>query len=82
MRTQKVEVEATIVLTEGTTMNGCFFTAPGQRLTDLLNNQRADPPFLMEDGEISFLRKTTVARIRPAVQPIATPQKVPQWMGA
>lgn len=81
-RTQKIEVEAVIVLADGTTMNGCFFTAQGQRLTDLLNDQRAYLPFLMEDGEITFLSKTTIARITPAVQGAAVPLKVPQWMGA
>lgn len=82
IKTQKIEVEATIVLTDGTTLNGCFFTAQGQRLTDLLNDQRAYLPFLIEDGEITFLSKTTIARITPAVQVIAAPQKVAQWMGA
>lgn len=82
VRTQKIEVEATIVLADGTTMNGCFFTAQGQRLTDLLNDQRAYLPFLMEDGEITFLRKTTIDRITPSVQGSVAPQKVPQWVGA
>ena len=60
----KVELEAEVVLENGEHFLGCFFVKQMQRLSDLLNDERAFLPFRVSDGVILQIRKDQVVRVR------------------
>ena len=67
---KKDEVPVNIFLTDGTILEGCVFAAEGQRLLDLMNDNRAYIPYTDEDGSITIIQKLSISRIVPVVQNI------------
>jgi len=78
---QKRTIEAKIVLSDGTGLTGCFFINQGQRLVDLLNDQRAFIPYRNTNGTFLLIRKSTIDRIEPVDQTSTSKKKTPQWLG-
>ena len=62
---KKDEVPVNIMLTDGTTLEGCVFAADGQRLLDLMNDRRAYIPYNDADGNITIVQKLSISRIAP-----------------
>ncbi len=75
---KKKEVPVNIILTDGTTLEGCVFAADGQRLLDLMNDNRAYIPYTDGDGNVTIIRKSTIVRITPIDQSI---HKLPPEIG-
>ena len=65
---KKKEVEVTIVLTDGTTLDCCVFAEEGQRLLEIMNDHRDYIPYTDTDGSVTIIQKTTIARITPVNQ--------------
>ncbi len=57
----KVEVQAE--LDDGVRLLGFLFVKQGQRISDLLNDERGFLPLLTTDGLIVLLKKTAIARV-------------------
>ncbi len=57
----KVEVQAE--LDDGARLLGFLFVKQGQRISDLLNDERGFLPLLTSDGLIVLLKKTAIARV-------------------
>ena len=62
------EVQVSIMLTDGTTLDGCVFAGDGQRLLDLINDKRDFIPYANRDGEVTIIQKSTIALITPVNQ--------------
>ena len=65
---KKEEVQVSIVLTDGTTLDGCVFAGDGQRLLDLMNDNRAYIPYTDADGNFTITQKLSVSRIAPIIK--------------
>ena len=65
---KKNEVEVNIVLTDGSALDCCVFAEEGQRLLEIMNDDRAYIPYTDSDGNITIIQKTTIARITPVNQ--------------
>ena len=65
---KKEEIPVNIVLTDGTTIEGCVFATDGQRLLDLMNDNRAYIPYTDTDGEFTIIQKLSVSRIAPMIK--------------
>ena len=59
--TDKVEVQ--VELDDGARLLGFLFVTQGQRISDLLNDERRFLPLLTSDGLIVQLKKTAIARV-------------------
>ncbi len=64
-RKGKTKIEITITLANGWTVRGFLFTAPDERISDLLNDAREFVPFLDASGPMRFLAKRHIVEIRP-----------------
>ena len=64
----KKEVPVNIVLIDGTTLDGCFYANEGQRLLELMNDNRTFIPHSDIHGKVTIIQKTTIARIKPIYQ--------------
>jgi hypothetical protein len=61
----KAKTEVTLTLANSWTVRGFIFTAPEERISDLLNDPRAFIPFLDVSGPMRFLAKRQIVEIRP-----------------
>ena len=59
----KDKVEVQVELDDGARLLGFLFVKQGQRLSDLLNDERRFLPLLTSDGLIVQLKKTAIARV-------------------
>jgi DnaJ-domain-containing protein 1 len=66
IRPAKFRIGVAITLTDGSTVAGDVFVVKGQRLTDLLNDDRAFVPVDLGSGEVSVVAKSTIASARTA----------------
>lgn len=57
--------EVNLTLANGWAMRGFFYLAPGERISDLLNDGRDFLPFLDAGGLVRFLAKSQIIEIRP-----------------
>lgn len=64
-RIGKTKTEITVTLANGWTVRGFLFTAPDERISDLLNDAREFVPFLDVGGPMRFLAKRHIVEIRP-----------------
>ena len=62
---RKTEVPVTIVLLDGTAVDCNIFVEDGQRLLELMNDQRNFIPYTNSEGEITIIQKSIIARITP-----------------
>lgn len=69
-KTKKKEVSVNIILLDGTTIECCFFAAEGQRLLEVMNDDRTYIPYTDPNGQVTIIRKSTIARILPIEQNI------------
>ena len=65
---KKALTEVKLTMVDGTVLNGGFFTAEGQRLVDMMNDQRDFLPFSHGDGTFTLIRKSVIASITPVKQ--------------
>lgn len=65
LKRTKIKLLADIELAEGTRLVGAFFLSPGQRLSDLLNDDRAFLPIEAADGSITLIQKRMLSRVTP-----------------
>lgn len=77
----KEETEAEIVLTDGTSMTGVFYTMQDQRLIDLLNDHRRFIPYRDSEGMLTLIGKTNIDRIMPIDGTLARKTTAPRWLG-
>lgn len=68
----KLKVAVEIELNDGTLMMGSMFLAGTQRLSDLLNDDRAFLPFENSEGMVVTLRKTVIMRVTELAQRVTT----------
>ncbi|MDH3472473.1 MAG: hypothetical protein OEM59_02175 [Rhodospirillales bacterium] len=61
----KTKTEVTLTLANSWTLRGFIFTAPEERISDLLNDPRDFIPFLDASGPMRFLAKRQIVEIRP-----------------
>ena len=61
----KYRVEVDIVLTDGTKLNGFVFVSSGERVQDLLNEDRLFVPLQFANQEILLINKTSIALCKP-----------------
>lgn len=59
----KTKAKVNLRLDDGTTIEGFVFCSQGERVSDLLNDQREFMPFETDIGEIMMLRKATISSI-------------------
>ena len=59
----KDKVEVQVELDDGARLLGFLFVKQGQRISDLLNDERGFLPLLTSDGLIVLLKKTAIARV-------------------
>lgn len=64
----KLKVAVEIELNDGTVMMGSMFLGSTQRLSDLLNDDRAFLPFENSDGMVVSLRKAVIMRVTELAQ--------------
>lgn len=62
MRRTKAKIMVRLCLTDGAVVEGDIFVLNGQRLQDLLNDDRAFLPVDEGDGIVTMVAKTTIAR--------------------
>ncbi len=67
---KKNEVPVTIVLVDGATIDCNIFVEDGQRVLELMNDQRNFIPYVSSAGEITIIQKSTIARISPIEEDI------------
>ena len=65
---KKEKVEAQIDLHSGDRILGAFFIRPAQKLSDLLNDERAFIPIETSDGLVMILSKIEIGRVTPLDQ--------------
>lgn len=65
---KKILTEVQLAMADGTALTGYFFTAEGQRLIDVMNDQRDFLPFSHEDGTLTLIRKSVIVSITPVEQ--------------
>ena len=78
---EKKEVPVNIVLTDGITLECCIFAAYGQRLLDIMNDERSYIPYTDESGDITIIQKSTIGRITPVDQTNTKKAELPLWTG-
>lgn len=59
----KTKLDVQLDLIDGSKLIGALFLSPGQRLSDLLNDDRQFVPFDTANGLIANLSKTTFAKV-------------------
>ena len=59
----KTKTEVTLTLANSWTVRGFIFTAPEERISDLLNDPRRSLPFQNSGGTIVHLRKEAIAKV-------------------
>lgn len=64
----KVKVPVELELNDGTLMMGALFVGNTQRMSDVLNDDRAFLPFENSEGVVVSLRKTMIARVTELAQ--------------
>ena len=78
---EKHEVTVNIILTDSTILECCFFATRGQRLLDIMNDERSYIPYTDENGEITIIQKSTIARITPIDQTNVKQKQLPLYSG-
>ena len=63
--TPKVKTEVELVLTDGTVLSGEMFMLAGQRVLDIVNDERKFVPFASFDGPVKVINKAMIAHITP-----------------
>lgn len=63
--TQKTRIEVELTLADGRFLAGVLFTHAGQRVLDIVNDDRAFIPFEDADGQLMVINKSMIAHIRP-----------------
>ena len=74
--TQKVKTEVELVLTDGTVLSGEMFMHAGQRVLDIVNDDRKFVPFANFDGPISVINKAMIAHITPIERTVKSDENV------
>ena len=62
MRTKK-RIEVELYLDDGSHFLGTFVLGQGERLSDILNDNRGFLPFEASEGQVVMIRKTTIAKV-------------------
>ncbi len=65
-RIAKDKTEVQVRLTNGTGMRGHFYLADGQRVADVLNDERQFIPFLDVGESIRLLNKALIIEVTPS----------------
>jgi len=65
---QKDKTEVEITFINGATMRGYFYVAPGQRVADMLNDNRSFIPFQDIGNAIRLLSKSNIIDVKPTRQ--------------
>lgn len=81
-KTKKNKISVNIDLANGNTIHGCFFAAQGQRLLDLMNDDRAYIPVSDQDGEIIIVQKSSIVQITPTTKKVTLKRDMPSWAKA
>ena len=66
----KYKIENQVYLDDGKQFLGVFFVSRGQRISDLMNDERQFLPVGMSGGSVIFLRKTVIFKVVPLDQHI------------
>ena len=80
-KTKKNEVAVDIGLANGKMIECCFFAAQGQRLLDLMNDDRAYIPYSDTNGKVTIVQKSAIIQITPVDQEPVEDKNAPGWIG-
>lgn len=67
-RIAKDKVEVELIFHDGTNLTGCLFRGHGQRVQDLLNEEKTFLPLLQSSGEVLLISKAAIAICKPLDQ--------------
>ncbi len=67
-RLSKIEIEVEIHLDDGSHFLGTLQLSQGQRVSDLLNDERHFIPIQLQGGSVVIQRKSTIAKVAPLDQ--------------
>ena len=80
-KSKKNEVAVDIDLANGKTIECCFFAAHGQRLLDLMNDERSYIPYSNKEGKVTILQKSAIIQLTPVDQTLDEAKDAPGWIG-
>ena len=66
----KLEIEVQVQLDDGSQFLGSLALSQGQRVSDLMNDERQFIPVHLPGGSVVILRKTTIAKVAPLDQEV------------
>ena len=81
IRTVKSEIAVNILRMDGTTLECRLFVSHGQRMLDVLNDERTYIPYTDAAGAVTFIHKSTIAEITPVNQTNVKKTSMPKWGG-
>lgn len=81
---QRIKIEVNLTLSDKKKFKGCVFTAPHQRLVDLMNDARAFIPFQLDDDTVMIVSKSQIGTMTPVQQDKKKEQKkhTAEWQSA
>ena len=69
-RLSKIEIDVQVELDDGSKFLGSLALSQGQRVSDLLNDERQFIPIHLPGGSVVILRKTIIAKVAPLDQQV------------
>ncbi len=66
----KIDIEVQVQLDDGSEFLGILSLSQGQRVSDLMNDERRFIPIQLPGGSVTILRKTVIAKVAPLDQHI------------
>lgn len=77
----KCTVEVDLLFDDNTAARGSLFVTQGQRVIDLLNDDRHFLPFETDDGTAIFIGKAFIRKITPVDQSLTKTKPIPTSVG-
>ncbi|GEQ96800.1 hypothetical protein JCM17844_04370 [Iodidimonas gelatinilytica] len=65
----KAAMDVELVLADGSQLSGHVFLGRGERVSDLLNDDKLFLPFRVENGELLLIAKSSIALCKPLDRP-------------
>ncbi|UTW55095.1 hypothetical protein [Kordiimonas sp. SCSIO 12610] len=65
----KVRVEVSIIMSDGSNIEGCVFLGEGERVSDMLNCERRFLPLELLSQELLLINKDAIALCKPINRP-------------
>ena len=69
LRVHKDRVEVSIIMSDGSNIEGCVFLGEGERVSDMLNSDRRFLPLELPSQELLLVNKNSIALCKPINRP-------------